>query len=564
MKLRCCLVTGFYSQMRLTLHCFSQTLVIIANCSTNAHVFTNPRISKTHVAMKSPALITRTVTKALCGAAFTFALLAVAGKSACAQMPPNLDFSHGNFTNWFCYTGTADTGTAATGTAFVNAVLSGPIAGPPSRHALTSGPGLDTVGQLQAVAPGGGTHSIRIGNHSVGPNAKAERVRYYLHVPAGTTRYSLLYQFAVVLNNGSHASKAQASFHVVAYDSASGAVIPSANNLYLNANLPSVVPYLPFAGSGGYFHSWAPSTLNLSGYGGKTIILEVMSSDCAHSGHFAYGYFDVISEVMHLAPTVSNCDLQANTLTVQGPPGYKHYQWYNQNFSVALNPSLDTARSWTLPLPSSPQYYNLVLIPVSSIGRPDTIRTNILSSFTINATAAPASVAAGDTVHLSTAVTGGLGSLTYQWTGDTTLSSSSLPNPTANPMTGTKYVVTVTDTNGCFRRDTVQVNVGALSAKPDVVLSNTSIVSMPNAFSPGASLNGRYRIVRIQPGYTLHSFRIYNRWGVKVFETTNAADGWDGSFNGAAQPMAAYVYVLEAVSASGKSVTQQGSVTLLR
>ncbi len=58
--------------------------------------------------------------------------------------------------------------------------------------------------------------------------------------------------------------------------------------------------------------------------------------------------------------------------------------------------------------------------------------------------------------------------------------------------------------------------------------------------------------------------RIYNRWGSKIFETTNWQAGWDGTYNGAAQPAGVYVYVVELRKVSGEAVVQTGNVTLLR
>jgi hypothetical protein len=49
-----------------------------------------------------------------------------------------------------------------------------------------------------------------------------------------------------------------------------------------------------------------------------------------------------------------------------------------------------------------------------------------------------------------------------------------------------------------------------------------------------------------------------------MFETTNIEEGWDGNHIGQPQPLGVYVYVLEAVTASGKVISKQGNVTLVR
>jgi len=51
---------------------------------------------------------------------------------------------------------------------------------------------------------------------------------------------------------------------------------------------------------------------------------------------------------------------------------------------------------------------------------------------------------------------------------------------------------------------------------------------------------------------------------LKVFETSNIDMGWDGTFNGTAQPFDVYVYEVSAVTSSGQNILLHGNVTLLR
>jgi gliding motility-associated-like protein len=62
----------------------------------------------------------------------------------------------------------------------------------------------------------------------------------------------------------------------------------------------------------------------------------------------------------------------------------------------------------------------------------------------------------------------------------------------------------------------------------------------------------------------LKSFRVYNRWGQKVFETQQIDEGWDGVYNDHPQPVGVYVYIVEAVTRSGRYFYKQGNVTLIR
>lgn len=62
----------------------------------------------------------------------------------------------------------------------------------------------------------------------------------------------------------------------------------------------------------------------------------------------------------------------------------------------------------------------------------------------------------------------------------------------------------------------------------------------------------------------LRYFRIYNRWSKKVFETSDAEQGWDGKLNGVFQSMATYVWIAEGVNNNGNTVHKEGCITLLR
>ena len=88
-------------------------------------------------------------------------------------------------------------------------------------------------------------------------------------------------------------------------------------------------------------------------------------------------------------------------------------------------------------------------------------------------------------------------------------------------------------------------------------------LDVPNAFTP---LNGGIN-ASIGPrgfGIVKMKFTIYNRWGLKVYETSDRNATWDGKYKGEVQPMDVYVYTLEAEFFDGKKVTKTGDITLIR
>ncbi len=89
-------------------------------------------------------------------------------------------------------------------------------------------------------------------------------------------------------------------------------------------------------------------------------------------------------------------------------------------------------------------------------------------------------------------------------------------------------------------------------------------VYIPNAFTPnGDGLNDVFRIPP-QNQNKLIKLSIYNRWGKKVFETTEEGSGWDGKVNNVPQPNGVYLYLVIMKELSGKPIKLKGEVTLIR
>jgi len=92
------------------------------------------------------------------------------------------------------------------------------------------------------------------------------------------------------------------------------------------------------------------------------------------------------------------------------------------------------------------------------------------------------------------------------------------------------------------------------------------LLDVPNAFTPGRpGTRGKNHIVKPEGfGIGKVMFRIYNRWGQKIFETTDPRQGWDGTYKGVLQPMDVYVYTLEVEFTDGTKASRKGDITLIR
>ena len=118
------------------------------------------------------------------------------------------------------------------------------------------------------------------------------------------------------------------------------------------------------------------------------------------------------------------------------------------------------------------------------------------------------------------------------------------------------YVISLTVTNelsGCASTDsTTKITV------------SDAALGFPNAFTPnGDGMNDKFcPAFRSLKSYEL---TVYNRWGRKVFTSTDPTEGWDGKEGNREAAAGVYYYISKAVGYE-KAVTfyRKGSVTLVR
>ena len=101
------------------------------------------------------------------------------------------------------------------------------------------------------------------------------------------------------------------------------------------------------------------------------------------------------------------------------------------------------------------------------------------------------------------------------------------------------------------------------SSRICVTISESKLL-MPNAFSPnGDTHNDVYKAKEYQSIVEFHAY-IFNRWGQKLFEWTNPAEGWDGNYNGNPVKEGVYFVVVKARGADGIVYNIRKDVNLLR
>lgn len=120
----------------------------------------------------------------------------------------------------------------------------------------------------------------------------------------------------------------------------------------------------------------------------------------------------------------------------------------------------------------------------------------------------------------------------------------------------TMVVATAQSPYGCAKSDTVFIYVKeVVCGDPDIFI--------PSAFTPNSDNTNDDLYVR---GNNIDAFifRVYDRWGELVFETTDQQVGWDGTFKGKACDPAVYDYYLEATCIDQEKFFKKGNITLIR
>ena len=163
----------------------------------------------------------------------------------------------------------------------------------------------------------------------------------------------------------------------------------------------------------------------------------------------------------------------------------------------------------------------------------------------------------GDLTNLSGTVQGGKAPYTYEWrTPAGVFAGNSLDVENIFSQSGDLSVtLKVTDSDNCSNESTQTVFVDPC------VPSSESRLYLPDAFSPNG--DGNNDVFNIQAfNLTEYSFSVFNRWGERVYQTTNFEEDWDGKVKGEVVKAGVYVYVLNAEGADGQVYKKKGTITI--
>jgi gliding motility-associated-like protein len=147
------------------------------------------------------------------------------------------------------------------------------------------------------------------------------------------------------------------------------------------------------------------------------------------------------------------------------------------------------------------------------------------------------------------------GGVTYSWSPASTLNNANIAGPVATPLSTTEYTVTGTDNFGC-------TNTGKVTVKVDP--NTIGGYLMPSAFTPNNDGHNDCFGIKYWGTVTEIEFSIFNRWGERVFYSTQVGKCWDGTYKGVPQDPDVFIYMIKAKTTCLPVVFRKGTFALIR
>ncbi len=280
--------------------------------------------------------------------------------------PANIGFENGTFSGWATLSGTIN----ATGG--INMTPGAPDAAVHTIVKNASPQARDPYGNFPVNCPNGSGYSVKLGNGLA--RGRASSVAYTFTIPADQNDYSIIYNYAVVLQNPLHQQWEQPKLTSRVFDVAANKYLECGSFEFVAAaNLPgfresSVEPNI-------FYKDWAPVTIKLAGLAGKVIRLEFTVNDCTQQVHFGYAYIDVDENCSTPVTGNTYCN-GSGPVVLKAPYGFKEYKWFDsQSTLVSTNNTLRLD-----PPPPNNTKYRLEIVPFPNQGCYDTLETTIIAS----------------------------------------------------------------------------------------------------------------------------------------------------------------------------------------
>lgn len=143
----------------------------------------------------------------------------------------------------------------------------------------------------------------------------------------------------------------------------------------------------------------------------------------------------------------------------------------------------------------------------------------------------------------------------YLWTPTRGIDLPDSANVNFNYQFTQEYIINLISPGGCITYDSLLVRVFD---------NNLVDILVPKSFTPNGDGVNDVLYPYLTGIKQFQYFKVFNRFGKLMFETTNPDAGWNGSAGGTPQPMGVYIWFSLGIASDGSTVRKQGEVLLLR
>jgi gliding motility-associated-like protein len=549
---------------------------------------------------------------------FLLFILTTYSKYLVAQLscPPNIDFELGTFDNWECFSGFIKGGV-------MDVTPGAPI---PYKHLIYAkepSPFIDPYGKFPISSPNGSHYSVALGN--AGTGAEVDQLKYTFTVPNSPSGYSIIFNYAVVLQNPSHEEHDQPRFQVKLYNVTRNQYIEcSSYDFVAGFSQPDFI--VSEVDATVFYKPWSSVTINLGAYAGQIMRLEFSVNDCGLGGHFGYAYLDINSRCTNAVLGNIVCQNTDETL-LQAPTGFQEYQWYSGDLSRFLG----NGSTYNVSTPVVGDSFAVVIVPYPYLGCLDTIRSKItFHDEPLNLVVKDSFQACfneGFNITEPFVTSGSSPGIELSYFNDS-YATQYILNPNAIKQSGTYYIRALNDV-GCMVVKPVNIIIKNnpefnVTIPPEVVypdkidlttLTNNNNINytywinkslneevinpmviqksgeyfilgknqdnctllksvfvkvrpllyVPDAFTPNNDgKNDKFNYNALGGLKSVDFFSVYNRWGQLIFNSKTLGEGWDGSSKGQPLESGVYIWTLKVRDHNNNVIEQKGTVLLIR
>ena len=135
----------------------------------------------------------------------------------------------------------------------------------------------------------------------------------------------------------------------------------------------------------------------------------------------------------------------------------------------------------------------------------------------------------------------------------------------SSPTLGEQQVATMADGGTPSAQQGVEMPADKSKDPSATIVHEDNLMWAPNVIAPNGDVDEN-RTFKLKSTSAVTEFRlvIFNRGGRQVYQSNDPAFQWDGTYDGAAMPQGAYVWVAKFRDSDGRAHQEKGTVTIIR